>query len=254
MLPLLKNRLDLLIGTKTCHSRMLGPWPTRTVLQEEVLSDTSVRALQTMLSKLAETKQLPASARLVLGTDHVCTALIAGTLTRAKAQEQAQAKLSDALGTNAVSIALSLLPGGRYWLAAAIADAVVQPWIDTLVANKVRISSITAEISEQLAQLPSLTLPSQAILAFPSASQATLVFLDDGEIAGIDWEDRGGDQAAQLAERAKAAWHRLRLPEMKSPSLIAALSVRIDDNTREQFTQAGFQVQALGQGAWHAQH
>jgi hypothetical protein len=254
VLPLLKNKMDLLIGNNASWSSLQGPWPTRSAISREQLADSTALSLHSYLSDLKSKSTLPGSAQVILGARHVSTTLVPGALTRAAAKLNAEKTLCDALGTNGVSIALSLLPGGRYWLAAAVPDAVVQPWIDALVAHNIKICSIVPELSAQLTQLARLSLPNDAIVAFPCKTETSLVFLHDSAIAGIDWLDHGSDFADDLAMQAKAAWHRLGLPEMKAPTLVAAMPEGIDEKARQALVEAGFQVQSMTQGAWYAPH
>jgi hypothetical protein len=254
VLQLLKNSLDVHLDGDSAWTQLRGPFPRRTLHEKTTLLPASVQGLEAALSAWKKQASTPGSARLTLGTRLVTSTLISGAMTRATALESAHRRLADAMGTASITVSLSLLPGGRHWLAGAVQDDVVQPWIDLLVAHRIRLSSIRTELSDRLNVVRTLSLPDDAILAIPAQSESTLVYLASGRIAAIDWEEHGSEHPKLLAERARAGWHRLHMPERPSPALIAAVTGELANSVRKQLSEAGFQIQLAKSGGFHAQH
>lgn len=206
MSRLWKSELRLRVGHEHCDLGLWqgAPWKRECVLQLRA-PGTGRAGIDAALGQCAASgADLPEQARLVIDDDCVFFALLEAGLRWSDARERAERHFNEALGLPDLQIELALAPGGRHWIAAAMAGADLDGWLDALDERQIMVTSVRLALLEDLQQVRRQLDPDTAVLAMVREHGAMVLGLDRGGLDRMSWERVDWHDAAELLARLGA--------------------------------------------------
>lgn len=201
-----KSELRLELRMRSCQAELLPPgWQTRPAA---VASGTGegASALNAAMSalRLADVDELPGKASLTVADEYLYYRLIDADLSWSEALQEAVAAFTEDLGRDDLRVQVIPLKNGQRWIAAAVPEADVTAWSESLALAGVRLSHLHGALVEDLRQLASQIPDDDAVIALLREEGMSLVKLQDGVPAVLAWERFDASDSVTMEQRLRA--------------------------------------------------
>lgn len=207
-----KSELEVRLGAQHCEVTLVdrsiwsGARQPPTWVRADGAGPVAIHAAIAQLEVPAA--RLPRRARVVLGDDlmYFCAVDAGSGLaeTEPQARAQAEALLAQALDTTTLQIEVSLLPGGRTWLAAAVDIGVLDQALDALLYHRIDASRVSPAVLDDFAAVQQLLPAEVCTLALLREQGASLLGFEHGRLSAVEWAHVDWRERESLFERLGA--------------------------------------------------
>jgi hypothetical protein len=201
-----RSELRLQLHRRSCVAELLPAGWSGAPGTSASGSGDGASALTAALSalQLAEVHRLPRRARLIVADEFLYYLVLDEDLDWAEAEQEARARLSDALGITELHVQVLPLAGGRRWLAAAVTEADLAAWTDALALAGIRIHHLHPALIEDLRHLTPQIPEDDAVIGLLRDDGISLVRLVDGLPAALGWERLDPGDVVTMEQRLRA--------------------------------------------------
>ncbi len=201
-----RSELRLELHRRSCLAEVLKPGWSGTPRITASGSGDGAGALNAAISalRLADVHDLPARARLIVADEYLYYLLLDEDLDWAEAEQEAQSRLSEALGLTDLRVQVLPLAGGRRWLAAAMTESDLAAWTEALTLAGVSIGHLHAALVEDLRHLTPQIPEDDAVLALLRDEGMSLVRLSEGLPVSLHWERFDPGDVVTMEQRLRA--------------------------------------------------
>lgn len=200
-----KRELRLELRTNACYAVLHDVGLHRRVLASASAPGRGAAALTAAIAALrrAESDWLSIDARLTVADEYLHFLLLPGALDPDAAERLARRRFARQLGHGELLVQTIELPGQRGRLAAALTLTDFDAWTDALLMAGVSLRHIHPALTEDLRALAARVVEPDALLVLLREEGATLVRLEDGSPAALQWEPLDTPQPASLEARLR---------------------------------------------------
>ena len=201
-----RSELRLQLHRRSCVAELLPAGWSGAPATSASGSGDGAQALTAALGalQLAEVHSLPRRARLVVADEYLYYLVLDEDLDWAEAEQEARARLTDALGITDLRVQVLPLAGGRRWLAAAVTEADLAAWTDALALAGIRIHHLHPALIEDLRHLTPQIPEDDAVIGLLRDDGISLVRLVDGLPAALAWERLDPGDVVTMEQRLRA--------------------------------------------------
>lgn len=198
-----KRELRLELRTNACYAVLHDVGVQRRVLASASAAGRGAAAIQAAIAALrrADSDWLSLDARLTVADEYLHFLLLPGTLDPREAERLARRRFARRVGHGELLVQTIELPGRRSRLAAAITLADFDAWTDALLMAGVTLQHIHPALTEDLLALAPRIDEPDAVLVLLREEGATLVRIEDGTPAALQWEPLDAQQRTALDAR-----------------------------------------------------
>jgi hypothetical protein len=186
--PLWKSELLLRPGRSECKLQLRSAW-RREVLAEFSAPGKGAEALSAALAGLRAQghAQLPRHAGLLVPDEHAYFSLLPATPAWNTARQEATDHFTGLLGRQDLVVQVAALPGGQWWLAAAIEAADLAQWTESLAAHDVSLARVELALLHDLRAI-ARHVDDCAVVALMREEGVTLLRVHEGTPVALSWE------------------------------------------------------------------
>lgn len=202
-----KSELTLRLGHRQVELALWqGRWWSRRCTLRLRAAGSGRAALDMALARAqahlsAQGADLPARADLVIDDDCVYYALVEAGWRWPQARAQAEAHFAEVFGPEAPELEMTLAPGGRHWIAAALEAAVIDPWLAALDERGIETGRIGVALLEDLAARPAI---GAGLIVLLREQGALVLGLQRGALVRLEWLRLDWHDSAVLQTRLAA--------------------------------------------------
>jgi hypothetical protein len=201
-----KSELRLELRMRSCQVELLPPgWRTQ---PSAVASGTGegAAALNAAMSalRLADVDELPGKASLTVADEYLYYRLIDTDLSWSEALQEAVASFTEDLGRDDLRVQVIPLKNGLRWIAAAVPEADVIAWSESLALAGVQLTHLRSALVEDLRMLASQIPDDEAVIALLREEGMSLVKLQGGVPAVLAWERFEASDSVTMEQRLRA--------------------------------------------------
>jgi hypothetical protein len=201
-----KSELRLELRMRSCQVELLPPgWRTRPAAVASGTGEgaTALNAAMSAL-RLADVDRLPGTASLTVADEYLYYRLIDDELSWSEALQEAVAAFTEDLGRDDLRVQVIPLDNGSKWIAAAVPEADVITWSESLALSGVRLEHVRGALIEDLRQLAPQIPEDDAVIALLREEGMSLVKLHDGVPALLAWERFDASDSVTMEQRLRA--------------------------------------------------
>lgn len=224
---LLKNELRLRLGPQHCDAALWrAGWSDKAFARTQATGENG-QALDAALDQLiADGHALPAHAHILVEDECVYTAILPATHSWRDTRIEAHNLFADMLGHSALRVQATLTPCGRRWIGVAIESAQVEAWQTSLAARGITLGSIRVALLEDLGRKPSEAELRDGLLVLARREGISVIGLEAGSVASIEWERCDVTDPDALAARVEAHHYERAAadPALPQPVLVVPLN------------------------------
>lgn len=200
-----KRELRLELRPNACYAALHDVGLQRRVMASASAPGRGAAAITAAIAALrrADSDWLTLDARLTVADEYLHFLLLPGALEPLAAERLARRRFARRVGHGELLVQTIELPGQRGRLAAALALTDFDAWTDALLMAGVTLQHIHPALTEDLRSLASRVSEPDALLVLLREQGATLVHLEHGVPAALQWEPLEDRNPAWLEARLR---------------------------------------------------
>ena len=249
-----RNELRLRIGTQQCEAslwrRGIRARCTGQISIQSADATTLDRALDGLLGAGHE---LPSAASICVEDEYLYYATLPASGAWRASHQRAEQQFAEMVDDDRQQVEMILAPGGRRWLAVALAAGLAENWRQALAARGIALRHLRPALFEDLRRLPSATQPQQGAVVMMRRQGATIVGLRAGAIDDIAWERCEVDDPKTLLARVRGFLDRLSRHDSGARSAMTVVVVPSDERQQTLVealvAEQGWRMQLAGRSA-----
>lgn len=223
MSPLWKSELVLRLGRTHCRAEVRSAWRRERVARVEVEGTSADLIGQALQALRDQGVALPAHACLQVPEEQTYLSLLPADTAWARATQRAEAHFAESLGRLDLVVRVAALPGGTWWLAAALDPADLLAWRRAVEQEGLALSNVQLGL---LADLRALAprVADRSVLALLRDEGVLLLRLAEGSPVELRWERCDPHATACIEQRVQAFLKSGEVPEIEPLTMLCRRS------------------------------
>jgi hypothetical protein len=205
-----RSELRLHLQRQGCRAWLRGGWGSRGGAAGLVRvpgrpADSLGAAVRTLRERLpGGAWRSPLRVTLTLSDELAYYALLPADGPWARREERASEHFAATLGLQELTVRVSLAPGARHWLAAAVESRALQVWRGALQAEGLPLVGVRPALVEDLRAVAGEVRGARSLLVLPRGDGAMLLRIEEGALHSLAWERLDLQQPSLLTQRVQA--------------------------------------------------
>jgi hypothetical protein len=193
----------LRLGRTHCRAEVRSAWRREQQAHVTVEGDGAVLIGKAVQALRDQGTALPSQACLLVPDEQVYLSLLPADTGWGRATQRAVDHFAESLGRQDLVVRVAALPGGRWWLAAALEPVDLQAWQRALESEGVALSNVQLGL---LADLRALApqIADRSVLAMLRDEGVLLVRMNEGSPVELRWERCDPHAHACIEQRIQA--------------------------------------------------
>ncbi len=188
MSPLWKSELVIRLGREQSTAQVLGAWRRQVTARASARAPLA-EAVPALLQALRDQglAEPPKHVRLLVPDEHAYLALLPADTTWQRARERGADHFAAALGRQDLEVQVVALPGGQWWLAAAIETRDLTAWRQQLGSAGLVLHQVGLALLDDLAAIAQ-RVADHGVVAVLREEGVTLLRVAHGAPVELAWE------------------------------------------------------------------